>query len=173
MVGKKTQNLDGRDENFTLSFEEIYTRNFRRIFSFMSARLSERETARDLAVEVFVRFLKTRPSVIRKNVPSYLYGIAKKVLADYRRDKKRIATEEHSVDLEKLPAPEALDIVDIFALKEGIKQLEVVDREILNLRFWNDESHKEIAKHLGMSPIQVRQRFHRALKRLRKLLDEL
>ena len=156
------------------AFEEACSQNYARIFSFMLARAADRETARELTQDVFVAYWKTRESgrEIRGSVRSYLYGIANNLAKDYWRGKERDPLE-HKAELKDADATiRSLEekMVDAFSLKRCLKRLKKIDQEIVGARFWEDASHEETAGKLGMTHDQVRQRFHRALEKVKDCL---
>jgi RNA polymerase sigma-70 factor, ECF subfamily len=53
---------------------------------------------------------------------------------------------------------------------ENIQRLSPKDREIIVLRGIEGQTHRDVAVRLGLTPENVMVRYHRALKRLRKLL---
>lgn len=60
---------------------------------------------------------------------------------------------------------ERLDVLD------ALGTLPAIDRAVLVLRFWEDRSVADTAYDLGLTEAAVRTRTHRALQRLRPLLD--
>jgi RNA polymerase sigma-70 factor (ECF subfamily) len=156
-----------------LRVADVYTSNFRRIFAFMSARVPNRETARELAQEVFVRLMETNPSpsTIKEKISSYLYGIARNVIAAHLSTGEPLARADGIEALDKISAVVEQKPFDSNRLEKCLKRQKSTDQEILTLRFWKGESHIEIARHLGMTHDQVRQRFRRALVRLKECLN--
>jgi RNA polymerase sigma-B factor len=56
-------------------------------------------------------------------------------------------------------------------LKDAIAQLEPRERTIIQLRFYNELSQTEVAKRLNISQMHVSRLQHRALRRLKELLE--
>ena len=159
-----------RSEN-SYSFQELYLEHFNRIFAFMLARFSNREHALDCVQEVFLRFMKTNPSPdsIRGSVSSYLYGIAHNVVADFLSNSKR--QKARNVELiERFPDVPGMSPIDKNRLYACLEKLNYKDKKILILHFWEGRNHQQVASELGMNYDQVRQRFHRALLKLKKNL---
>ena len=164
----------GRQETGSLSYDEIYSLHFERIFAFLMGRLADRDRALDLTQEVFLRLIKTnpRPSSIRENVVAYLYGIARNVTADFLAAKGKLSL----TDLEKagpIPEPFREPQFDTFGLERCVGKLKEIDRRILDSHFHLGENHREIAGRLGLSHGNVRIRFHRALQQLRQCMQKI
>jgi RNA polymerase sigma-70 factor (ECF subfamily) len=58
------------------------------------------------------------------------------------------------------------------ALAEAIERLDAIDREVLALRAFEMLSNSEAAQVLGIQPATARQRYWRALRRLKVLLAD-
>lgn len=84
------------------------------------------------------------------------------------RRSSEIVTDELPED----HARDSLDTTDRLDLLAGLRALPASDRAVLVARYWEDRSVAETADLLGISPIAVRSRAHRALARLRPLLAD-
>jgi RNA polymerase sigma-70 factor (sigma-E family) len=69
-------------------------------------------------------------------------------------------------------AAEASDVELRVTLLDGLAQLDLNDRAVLVLRYWEDRSVDETALELGLTGGAVRSRSLRALRRLRAVLGE-
>ncbi|MEM9133131.1 MAG: sigma-70 family RNA polymerase sigma factor [Actinomycetota bacterium] len=106
----------------------------------------------------------------------WLYGVARRVVANQRRsdrrrselsDRLRAGFVGHGID------PPSLDeIEDLHRVARAMKALSDDDAEILRLASWEELRPAEIATALGIGTGAVRQRLHRARRRLRDKLDE-
>lgn len=66
-----------------------------------------------------------------------------------------------------------VDELDRLALAEALHRLTDLDRRIVALTYWDQLSAGEIAETLGMSQAAVRQRLHRATRKLQALLADV
>jgi len=66
----------------------------------------------------------------------------------------------------------ATNVLDRQVLLRACRLLPVAQRAVLVLRFWEDRSIEETAAVLGCSPGTVKSHTHRALRRLRAVLDD-
>jgi RNA polymerase sigma-70 factor (ECF subfamily) len=90
---------------------------------------------------------------------------AKQLLRHRRRH--RTVSLDASVD----PAGSADDPGLHAGLRDALRRLEPVDRELLGLRYVLDLGSAEIGRHLGLSPEGVRSRLKRVRDRLRRELS--
>jgi DNA-directed RNA polymerase specialized sigma24 family protein len=63
-------------------------------------------------------------------------------------------------------------VLDRQALLRACRLLPTAQRTVLVLRFWEDRSIEETAAVLGCTPGTVKSHTHRALQRLRAVLDD-
>ena len=173
MPGEEERGKERSEGESSFPFEETYSKYFHRILEFMSTRVRNRENARDCAQEVFLRFMKTNPhpSSIKKNLASYIHGIAKKVAADFLSGSLPFRSETRK---EAEPVLEISEerLLETYTVEKSFRRLNMTDRKILTYYFWVGEKHREIASRLGMNHDQVRQRFHRALGKLKEHLED-
>src|SRR4051794_12490663 len=105
---------------------------------------------------------------------AWLFGIARHVIADMGRKRKR--WERQPPDLsqgEEQPPGEALERHDEHAeILSAFGQLSDRDREVLELRVVAGLTAEQVGALLGMKPDAVRTAQSRALARLRKMMAE-
>ena len=102
---------------------------------------------------------------------TYLYAIALKILRAYRRKAAFRATFLGTPAEHTEPGAES-GLVTQLLMRDAIRKLEVVDREILLLREFEQLSYGEIAELLKLPVNTVRSRLFRARMALRELLSE-
>lgn len=135
------------------------------------------DAAADAAQEVCVAVLTALPRYVDRGLPfeAFVYRIAANKVADVQRSVMRgpqpVADIPESVD--KAPGPEAAALAGeqadrVWAL---LGRLSAQHREILTLRVAVGMSAEETARALGMTSGAVRVAQHRALTRLRAILD--
>jgi RNA polymerase sigma-70 factor (ECF subfamily) len=142
-------------------FEQIYEQHLDAVRAYVRRRAPE-SVVDDVVADVFVVALRRIDDVPRNALP-WLYGVARKTLANERR-------KQHSfpiaVDVAHEPEPVGdLQLAGAFAaLSDG-------DREILRLVAWEGLSLRDAARVLDCTPVAARVRYHRAKARLRAQLD--
>ncbi len=135
-------------------------------------RRAEREVAFDAAEDVFLvarRRLSEVPPDDR--ALAWLYGVARKVLANHRRSAARFGrlAQRLAAQLPDLPAgPEAESIahLEAEAMLRALSTLPERDQEVLRLTYWEELPHAEIAPLIGCSIEAVHVRRYRAERRL-------
>ena len=71
------------------------------------------------------------------------------------------------------PSQAALRAERKFRLEEALNRMQTIDREVLLLRHFEELGNLETASVLGISPTAASNRYVRALKRLKEILEEM
>ena len=157
-------------------FDEIYHTQYRSILAYFRRRVESLEDAQDLADEVFVVAWRRFERVPRdEETRLWLYGVARNVLANYRRSRWSARRLMARVAFEPIhpsagPAETMLAAETDDELMRAVAALRRRDREVLQLAYWDELSRPEIAELLHTSRSNVNVRIHRAVRRLEKLL---
>ena len=157
----------------TRSFADIYDATFDRVFRMAYASLGNRADAEDATAETFERALR-KVSGFRgddEQLTAWLYGIARNVVREVRRDRDR----SH----EPLPEGDHNDIADAHQeidivspdVARALYRLPVAQREVLQLRLAGLKV-REVAAFLGKAEGTVKALQHSALKNVRKAVGE-
>ena len=161
----------GRDEGDRRErFRLIYQASYHRILGYALRRASSPEDAADAVAETFLtawRRLDEAPGA--REVLPWLYGVARRVLANQRRGERRRSRLADRLREEMPRLMEAADpgtTAGTEAVVRALAQLREEDRDILRLAAWEGLSHGELAEVLGCSPNAAKIRLHRARKRL-------
>jgi RNA polymerase sigma-70 factor (ECF subfamily) len=150
-------------------FAELYEQNFARIYAFVVRRVSRREVAEDLTSEVFEKALAALPRFDWRGIPfsAWLIRIAANVVTDqWKRGGREVTGDlpEPSVDAN-------LDqIEDQARLYRLVEQLPKDQGRVIEMRFAQGKSIREIAGELGRSEGAVKQLQFRGLEALRTQL---
>lgn len=139
-----------------------------KIYRYCYLRVNSRETAEDLTQETFLRFLE-KPQYHNKNKDlQYLYTIAGNLCIDEYRRKP---TEELSEDL-----PDDTDnedkVLTSIALSGALKKLSDEDRDIILLRYVNEEPGEVISKLYNISRFALNRRIKKILEFLRNEFEK-
>ena len=161
-------NAFARGEND--AFGELFTRYKQPIFGFFWRRVADRAQAEELSQETFVAVIRAAPRYEpNAQFRTYLYAIAQKILRAYRRKAAFRATFMGAPPDHAEPAAESCVVTQLF-VREALRILDNVDREILLLREFEQMSYAEIADLLDLPVNTVRSRLFRARTALRELL---
>ncbi|MDJ0663735.1 MAG: sigma-70 family RNA polymerase sigma factor [Acidimicrobiia bacterium] len=150
-------------------FERVYDDCYDAILRYCLRR-SSREDALDAAAETFLVAWRRRADLpVGRELP-WLYGVARRVVANQRRGRLRQVTvlaSLRSVD-EPDDGPETLvvqhsEITDLIA---ALDRLSPKDREVVCLAGWEELDRDELALAVGCTPNAATKRLNRALDRL-------
>lgn len=161
------------------AFGKLYELYYTPIYRYLYFRIKDKEEASDLTQTVFLKVYKALETIeSSKSEPlAYFYTVAKNTLIDYRRKKKDV----YILDDEDAPEVASLDpsAEDVFDNKEMLRSVERVmedlteeQREVVNLRFIQELSYKEISQILGKREDAIRKLQSRALKILKEKLNQ-
>ncbi|MGD9696640.1 MAG: RNA polymerase sigma factor [Thermoleophilia bacterium] len=159
-----TADADPRDR-----FERIWDDCYEHVLAYLARRAPG--DAGDLAAETFAVAWRRIGDVPREPLP-WLYGVARRVLANRRRGDRRAGALVARLGGERPgSAPDPADLVGSDeALRAGFAALSDADREILALVAWEGLRPGEAAAVLGIPAPLASARLHRARARLRRAL---
>ncbi|MCK5466232.1 RNA polymerase sigma factor, partial [Candidatus Parcubacteria bacterium] len=168
------------------AFSEIYDFYIIRIFRFIYLKTSSKETAEDLASEVFLKYWKRIKEgmedeslgevISNDKTKAFLYKIARNLIIDFYR-KKEVPTVEIDNDIKDKIRDQKQDILAYVSAKQEVEEtmrvlskLKDEYREIIILRHVEELSFAEIAEIIGKSSGSVRVQLHRATKALKGVM---
>lgn len=141
----------------------------RRAYAYVAYRVGNGPEAEDVTSEAFERALRYRDSFDPRSgdATSWLIGIARRCIAD--------AALRHELPIHEVPE-DAIeghedDTVRRLELTAAVAQLDERDRELVALRYGADLTARQIGELLEMRTNAVEVALHRALARLRDLLE--
>jgi RNA polymerase sigma factor (sigma-70 family) len=141
----------------------------RRVYGYVAYRIGDGPEAEDVTSETFERALRYRESFDprRGDPASWLIGIARRCIADaaLRRELPTHEPDERAVEGHEDLALRRLEIAAALA------RLDERDRELVGLRYGADLTARQIGELLDMKTNAVEVALHRALARLRSVLD--
>ncbi len=146
-------------------FAQLYEQNFERIYAFIGRRVSAHQEAQDLTAEVFHQALASIQSFKWQGAPfiAWLYGIAANVLSTYwqklGRDPEQLAEDSDQGGSDEIERRAML--------AQLIETLPPDQSTVIQQRFVQQKSIREIAAGLGRSEGAVKQLQLRALENLR------
>lgn len=155
-------------------FERFYQDHFPRVAAYLLTRC-DRVLAQDALSRTFEIAWRRMDAVPEDALP-WLFGVARKVLADLRRTRGRTDAlfERMSSAVagnEGLPDHAEATLERLSAI-EALRSLSILDREALLLVAWDGLSERRAAQALGCSRGAFALRIHRARGRLRNLIQQ-
>lgn len=169
---------DGREKTLT----RVYHQYYHRLCAVAAAVLGgDRALAQDAVQEAWLRL--NAPGVrerIDVSDPDRLRGLMLVTVRNAARNLRRGSREQTLPeegwavlpDPAPGPAEQTEQAAAVAALRRGLRALPAADHDVLLLQYVQGFSAAETATVLGISEWAVRQRAHRARKRLRKLLEQ-
>ena len=166
------------------ALDSLYREHSRQLLIFFARRTMDAETATDLVAETFAAAFRDRRQFrgsTGEEAVGWIFGIARHQLSSfYRRGSverdamRRLSVERRDLTGEELERIE--ELAGIAALRERVRErlleLDAPDQEILRLRIVEERDYDEIAAALDIKEDAVRARVSRALKRLRRLVED-
>ncbi|MEK7618277.1 MAG: sigma-70 family RNA polymerase sigma factor [Patescibacteria group bacterium] len=158
---------DGKAFDFGKIFDDLSPK----IYNFLYYRTHHKQTAEDLTSTVFTKALERikQFDAQKAQFSTWLYQIAKNALIDHYRTFKQTGSID---DIWELPSAASVerDVDTALALekvKEQIKQLPALQRDIIIMRLWDGLSHAEISSVLGITEGNSKVSFSRGIDKLR------
>ncbi len=153
----------------------IHDTHYAAIYRYIAFRVGERETAEDLASEVFMRLLTALRDrhAPQNTLRGWLYGVAARVVADYYRQQYRVSQvelDEELVSSDHDPAAILEGKLAQESLKRAMQELTEEQRHVLGLRFGADMPIQEVARALGKTEGAIKQLQARAVAALARKL---
>lgn len=156
-------------------FDRLYAAHAAGVHDYLLGRTSDREAARDLLQETFIRLWR-KAAEVRDLAPerqrAWLFAVARNLVVDFYRSRASAARalERHAVDAisDVVPAAEteALARNDVDLLDAAIARLPEEQRIPLVLQVLGDRTSTEIGVLLGRPPGTVRYQIAQARRRL-------
>lgn len=156
------------------AFSVLYERYYKEIYLFVFKRVGEESNTDDIVSQVFVKCLANLNKYTFKGVPfsAWLYRIASnEVNLFYRQSKKRRYVSLDSSGVERLNEEE-IPSLDPYLLTSVINKLKEKEVALLELRYFEKNSIKEVALVLGMSESNVKVSIFRLLAKMRKIVQK-
>lgn len=156
-------------------FGKLYDRYFEDIFYFIYRRTDDEMISADLTSQTFYQALKKLKSYESRGLPfsAWLFRIAtNEVNKLYRSRKTRriYSLEESRVKEIMEESGEPGNEENLAALISALNDLPTEVVEIMELRFFEEKSFKEIAFILEISESSAKMRIYRTLDKLRKVI---
>ena len=151
-------------------FADLYERHFHRVYAYVARRTSSRAEAEDVTSEVFEHALTHLRKFEWRGIPflAWLFRIAANALADRWR---RTSRDSYEPPPDVPDRHEAEEIERRALVAQLVERLPDAQRRVIEMRFMDQRSIREIAHALDRSEGAVKQLQLRALENLRKHLE--
>jgi RNA polymerase sigma-70 factor, ECF subfamily len=150
-------------------FGDLYELHFDRVYAYVSRRLGDRDAAQDVTSEVFHHALSNLKHFEWRGAPfgAWLMRIASNAITDrWRRQNRESGQPSEMEAVSKDPSPEeAHHRARLFAL---VRTLPEDQRRVIEMRFAEERSIREIALALGKTEGSIKQLQFRGIQKLRE-----
>lgn len=159
-------------------FEPLYNKYYEQILRYIYQRIDDKDAAYDITSQVFLKAMNNIHKYEYRGVPfaSWLYRIAKSELYQSFRDKK--ARRTVNVDTSRLS-----NVIEEFEEQGGeeerkilihlIRQLKDEEVQMVEMRFFEKRSFKEIGEILDITENNAKVKSHRIVKKMKKLFNQI
>lgn len=167
----------------TEAFNPLVRKYQQKIYNLIYQRVGDRETAKDLCQEVFLKAWQALPSFKKQSAfYTWLYQIAVNCSIDFIRKRNKqilFACEELPRDgedvlpmLQLQPSPcQILEKEELgHIIRKAVHQLPSGQRRAFRLRYFHELPIKKIASRLDKSESTIKTSLHHARQRLRDML---
>ncbi|WP_404434056.1 sigma-70 family RNA polymerase sigma factor [Microbacterium lacus] len=155
---------------------EIYRRWSPVVFTLALRSLGDRSDAEDVTQRTFVSAWTSRASYDSKKakLSTWMVAIARRRIADMHESRAKIRAIQ--AQMERVTNPDDLvheppDLSETLLLANELQQLEPDAQAVMRLAFYDDLSHDEISRRLGMPLGTVKSHIRRSLTRMRNRLE--
>ncbi len=157
-------------------FSELVHRWHGKVLGWIGSRLGDRETARDLTQDCFLKLFRSAPSYqVQSRFSTYLFTIARRLVIDETR--RRTMKFVPLVGEKPAPGPRPDAVFDEKdrrnRLRSAIDGLPDQERQVLQLSEFGGLRYREIAELVGCPEGTVASRKNRAMRMLREALKGL
>ena len=163
------------------AFRQLLDLHWNELYGFMIKRTENENDAEDLCLQAFSKaFDKIETFNNEFTFSTWLTSIAKNLHVDMiRKEKTRL---HQSTDVEEVgrdvidetlgPEDQLIRSQNLNKLLQQVKSLKPIYRDVIQLRFFQELSHKEIAIQLGLSLSNVKVRLLRAKKLFSEIIND-
>lgn len=152
-------------------FAELYEAHFERVYAYAVRRVRDRHEAEDVTAEVFHQALANLGRFEWRGVPfaAWLFRIAANAIVDRA---KRTARERGHPGPKREREPAVERIEEHARLYRLVRELPADQRRVIEMRFTEEKTIREIAGALGRSEGAVKQLQFRAVQSLRERMGQ-
>ena len=163
------------------AFRQLLDLHWNELYGFMIKRTENENDAEDLCLQAFSKaFDKIETFNNEFTFSTWLTSIAKNLHVDMiRKEKTRLhqstdvdAVSRDVIDETLGPEDQLIRSQNLYKLLQQVKSLKPIYRDVIQLRFFQELSHKEIAIQLGLSLSNVKVRLLRAKKLLSEIIND-
>ena len=159
------------------AFDIIYKEYVTPLYRYVYIRMRSKEDTEDVVQETFLKAFQALPRYehSKETMLPYLFTIARNLLINHRKKKRPDTFLPEEMDRQKgeddtmRPSIQREQGEELHKAMEALSDLE---REVIELKFFGEQTYAEIALTLGKREDAIRQHVARALKKMRGVIDD-
>jgi len=168
---------DRLKQEFAKAYDDFADAIFRHCYF----RLSNRERAKELMQETFMRtwsYIEKGNTIEFTKIKPFLYKTASNLIIDeYRRNKHELSLDKLKEDgfevVGEVKTEEGIDVrMEMEKIEKVLGQLDEKHREVIVMRYIDKLEPKEIAEVLNDTPNNVSVKINRGIKQIRKYIED-
>ena len=157
-------------------FHTLFVEMYPKLVRYATALMADADEARDIVSDVFERAWQRHTTLDEESGQAWLYTAVSN--ACLNRLKHLKVEQEH---LKAVIEATRTDMADNYRQHEALlrhaeeiaRNLPEPTRSILRLCYWDKQTYRQVAEHLGISPDTVKKHISKALRTLRETMKEL
>ena len=157
-------------------FHTLFVEMYPKLVRYAAALMTDADEARDIVSDVFERTWQRHATLDDENGHAWLYAAVRN--ACLNRLKHLQVEREH---LEAVIEATRADTADNYRQHEVLLRraeeiahsLPEPTRSILRMCYWDKQTYRQVAEHLGISPDTVKKHISKALRTLRETMREM
>lgn len=163
------------------AFGLLYDHYLPKIYRFVLLKVSHREEAEDLTHQAFLKAWESMAIYVDMGFPfgSWLYQISRNIIIDHYRSSSKMRGTLNIEDLtETLEGETELENeverkISLDKIAGAINKLKDIEQDVVIMKFVDDLPNEEVARVIGKSEGAVKLIQHRAIKNLKKILQNV
>jgi RNA polymerase sigma factor (sigma-70 family) len=179
-VDETTEAEAALDRRFVAGDEQALAELYRRwspvVFTLALRSLGDRGDAEDVTQRTFVSAWNSRGGYdsSKARLSTWLITIARRRIADTFEARAKV--QQLQAEMERVTPPDTLvsdsiDLSETLLLSSELQQLAPDARAVMRLAFYDDLTHEEISRRMGMPLGTVKSHIRRSLARMRDRLE--
>lgn len=163
------------------AFKPLYERYYGKIYGFLFKRVNDEQAAADLASQTFLNALLNLKKYEFRGLSfsAWLYRIAVNLSTDFFRQNKKNRglyldpdkTSDLFLEMVDEGDDEEEDLLQELKLPMAFEALSPKELELVELRFFEEMSFKEIAFIMNLTEGNARTKTHRVLRKMKMLIE--
>jgi len=162
-------------ENRQEKLFELLDKSGASLYALLTKLTLREDVAEELMQELFIKLSNHKELRKIGNWNAYAHRVAINLAFDWRRKQKRICLSLNNVpeiaSNEKSPLSSLINSEESQEMLDAIRQLNKAPRQAIVMRYIQQQPYEDIAEQMNKTTHQVRALCHKAINRLRDLLE--